>query len=133
MRFIGSWHHKYFGIELKNGMAYYVGATYPDTRLWGLEETWHDGPMCRFGLWYFAFYWHYIDQDNKMDNEYKTIFIGAFVFALGLSVAVTYKVAHDNAREENVGICLRILEYDQHMTREQATQVWSNELKREGR
>ncbi len=68
-----------------------------------------------------------------MDNEYKTIFIGAFVFALGLSVAVTYKVAHDNAREENVGICLRMLEYEQHMTREQATQAWSNELKREGR
>ena len=61
MKLIGSWDHKYFGIELKNRMAYYVGATYPDTRLWGLEETWHDGPMYRFGLWYFAFCWHYID------------------------------------------------------------------------
>jgi hypothetical protein len=48
-------------------------------------------------------------------------------------VAVTYKVAHDNAREENVGICLRMLEYEQHMTREQATQAFQNELKREGR
>lgn len=44
-----------------------------------------------------------------------------------------YKIGDIEGTTESKNVCIRMLEYEHHMTREQATQVWSNELKREGR
>ena len=70
---------------------------------------------------------------SRDQNENKSWFILVFSLVVALMCGTAYKLGHVTSREENVGICLRMLEYEQHMTREQATQVWSNELKREGR
>ena len=58
MKLIGSWKHKYIGIDIKK-TSYYVAWTHPEVRHWGLEEMWHDGPLNRFGLWFIDFHWHW--------------------------------------------------------------------------
>jgi len=63
MKIIGSWKHKYIGIQFKSGMCYYVNWTHPTCREWGFKEDWHDGPMKRFVLYFIAFQWHY-DWDD---------------------------------------------------------------------
>ena len=57
MKLIGSWKHKYIGLDIKK-TSYYVHWTDADLRHWGLIEDWYDGPLYRFGLWYIGFHWH---------------------------------------------------------------------------
>lgn len=58
MKLIGSWKHKYIGLDIKK-TSYYVHWTDADLRHWGLIEEWYDGPLYRFGLWFIDFHWYW--------------------------------------------------------------------------
>ena len=63
----------------------------------------------------------------------EPIFGILMVLFSAMFVTVGYKLGHEIGIDESKCVCVRMLEYEQHMTAEQAYQTFSNELKRDGR